>query len=153
VVNDVNTADLKRDPLAEECVYLSKNIFGILPDDGVIHAYKEAHKVVFFSGADELFYQALSQAIKRGCDLEAVECAWRLKDKSNVLTKKFNILFYLTEARSESFPIFVNQQASSFKAYFSLAFHLVRSLYKLVKGYFILKTSLFDSHRLTRRSL
>ena len=72
-------------------------------------------------------------------DIEAIEFALRRKIPQNVLTKKLLILCYLAESRNDYFATFVNEQDQPLRAFFELSLYTFRSLYKLLKGRFLIR--------------
>jgi phytoene dehydrogenase-like protein len=126
--------------LDRECALLCRGIFGVEPPPGCAEAYRGAHAVVFAEAPIEAQAAArIAEAVRRGWDLEALELALRLRDKDNALTKKLNILFYLMEARPEAFAAFVNLRPSPVRAWLRLSGETLRSVYKLFKGWILLR--------------
>jgi hypothetical protein len=123
--------------LDRECALLCRGIFGLEPPPGCVDAYRRAHAVVFSAAPAEA--ARFTEAVRRGWDLEALELALRLRDKDNALTKKVNILFYLMETRPEGFPLFVNTDRAPLRAWMRLTAETLRSAYKLLKGWVLLR--------------
>jgi hypothetical protein len=124
--------------LERECALLCRQIFGIAPPEGCVEAYQKANERVFEAVPAEARAAAqIAEAVRRGWDLEAMELAQRLRDKAGPLTKKVNILFYLVEARPQSFPHFVNVQATPWRGWARLIGETLRSVYKLLKGWWL----------------
>jgi hypothetical protein len=122
--------------LDRECALLCRQIFGVEPPPGCAEAYRQAHAVVFASVPPEA---GLAEAVRGAWDLEALEFAWRLRDKDNALSKKVNILFYVMEARPEGFSAFVNSGPAPLRAWAKLSYETLRSAYKLLKGGILLR--------------
>ena len=126
--------------LEGECANLCQRIFGMAPPEGCADAYRRAHAVVFANAPIEAGAAAqIAEAVRRGWDLEALEFALRLRDKEGPLTKKVNILFYVMEARPGSFDLFVNAESSALRAWLRLTGETLRSAYKLMKGWLLLR--------------
>jgi len=110
------------------------------PPEGCVDAYRRAHAVVFAEAPIAAGAAAqIAEAVRRGWDLEALEFALRLRDKEGPLTKKVNILFYVMEARPGSFDHFVNAESSVLRAWLRLTGETLRSAYKLLKGWLLLR--------------
>ncbi len=129
--------------LEKECGWLCQEVFGFKPDASIVRAYQEAHRIVFTDAEISLWQTRLARAVEKYYDLEAVEYAWRVRDKNNPLSKKMQILFYLVETDRRYFHLFVNRRKSWFKACLVMAYQGVRSAYKVTKGTMLLKTKLF----------
>lgn len=78
------------------------------------------------------------KAIKKTCDLEALEVASKHLKKLPVLSEKFKIMVYLAETRPENYNIFVNEQPGFIQACISLISSVLRTGYKVAKGMVIL---------------
>jgi hypothetical protein len=76
----------------------------------------------------------LGRLIERGIDLEALELALRRRARVNGLTQRFHALCYLVEVRPEYYARFVNEPPHFTTGVLVLAWHVIRSAYKLVKG-------------------
>ena len=71
-------------------------------------------------------------------DLEALEVAARHLGRLPILTEKFKVMIYISEAFPENYHLFVNEYARRLSGYFSLLFSGFRSAYKLLKGMILL---------------
>ncbi len=78
------------------------------------------------------------EAIKKTCDLEALEVASRHLKKLPVLSEKFKIMVYLAETRPENYKVFVNEEPGFISACISLISSLLRTGCKAVKGMVII---------------
>ena len=136
-----NSSPFDDQALAREFHYLARLIFCIDPKPGLAENYAKANAIVFLGADTGRIQKLMGEAIDRKCDLEALEIASRMKNKSNFLTQKIQILFYLMETQPDYFSLFVNRKGSAFKAYLLLCFQTSRSLYKLIKGALLLKRS------------
>jgi hypothetical protein len=76
----------------------------------------------------------LAGLVARGVDLEALEMALRRRLPGNGLTQRFQVLCYLVEVRPDSFDRFVNERPRFASGLLTLALHVARSAYKLIKG-------------------
>jgi hypothetical protein len=77
--------------------------------------------------------------VERALDVEALELALRRREPRNSLTAKLLILLYLAEARGSHFHFFVNEERARPRAFCLLALHTLRSLYKLLKGAYLIR--------------
>ena len=119
----------------QECRLLARQVFGLTPSEPCIASYRDANIVVFGPEAQrDVMHRRIAEAARLGWDLEALEFALRLRDKSGPLTKKLNILFYLIETTPAGFTLFVNSRRSVTRAWWSLSVQTFRSVYKLLKG-------------------
>jgi len=74
------------------------------------------------------------EAIKKTCDLEALEVASRHLKKMSVISEKFKIMVYLAETCPENYRVFVNEEPGFIRACISLISSLLRTGCKSVKG-------------------
>jgi len=81
----------------------------------------------------------LDRLIERGADLEALELAVRRSRRRNALTQRFQVLCYLAEVRPDNFERFVNERCRRPAGWLILGLHLLRSLYKLGKGRWLMR--------------
>lgn len=132
---------LSREPnLEAECAALCRRIFAMPPPPGCVEAYRRANAVVFDSAVADAHTMALiAEAVRRDWDLEAIEYALRFRDRTNPLTKKVNILFYIIEASPVGARIFVNDTPAVWRAWISLTAETLRSINKLLKGFLLLQ--------------
>jgi hypothetical protein len=139
-VNSNQAAGCDAQALAREFRYLAHLIFRVEPLPELVEAYLKANTIVFRGADVDRFQRLITAAVDKRGDLEAVEVVLRMKNKSNFLTQKMQILFYLMETRPEYFSLFVNQKQRRFKAYILLGLQTLRSSYKLIKGYLMLRS-------------
>ncbi len=128
--------------LAREFNYLAKLIFGVEPGPELAESYIKANTIIFCGASVDQIQKFMIAALERKYDLEAIEVALRLKTKSNFLTQKIQILFYLMETRPEYFSLFVNKKGSMPVAYILLSIQTLRSLFMLIKGVLLLRSPL-----------
>jgi hypothetical protein len=77
-------------------------------------------------------------AVRKICDLEALEVASRHFKKLPVLSEKFKIMVYLAETLPENYSVFVNERSNYLLSFLFLMRALFRTGYKITKGIFIL---------------
>jgi hypothetical protein len=142
-VNSEQAAGFDSKELARELKYLTHLIFRVEPVPELAEAYLKANTIVFHGADVERIQRLMMAAVDKRGDLEAVEVVLRTKNKSNFLTQKTQILFYLMETRPEYFSLFVNQKKSMVKAYIILGLQTLRSSYKLIKGHLLLRSRLY----------
>lgn len=82
----------------------------------------------------ELYYGV----IKMVDDLEALEVACRYRKKMPLLTLKFRLMVFLAETLPENQRFFVNERTSFIKGMCSTAVSLLRTIYKLCRGFYLL---------------
>ena len=129
--------------LDHECEELCLTLgFGV-PSDRVKNSYASAHKVIFGqerqNGRPGISEQLAAKAIRCGRDVEALEYALRRYDRYNALTKKVHLLAYLLEATPSYYEVFHSRRTARFCGYFLLIFYAFRSIYKMLKGKFLLR--------------
>ncbi len=78
------------------------------------------------------------QAIRQVEDLEALEIACRFAKKLPLLNWKFQAVLYLAETLPENQPDLVNEQTSFIKGGWLIFMAVLRSAYKLAKGFWLL---------------
>lgn len=71
-------------------------------------------------------------------DLEALELAARYLKKFTMLTKKFQIMIYLSETLPENYVMYINEKNNRFFGCLLLMTSTFRTLYKFVLGIFFL---------------
>lgn len=76
--------------------------------------------------------------IEKVQDLEALELAARHLKRLPILTIKFKIMLYLAETLPENYPKFISEKNNCFSGYLLLTASVIRSVYKLIKGFFLL---------------
>ncbi len=141
VVSEINVNDLM-----QECRILAKMLFGISAiSQEIVDQYVKANHFIFTPSIVDFstfltWQNLIIIAISQGEDIEALEFAMRLKmGKKNILTQKSLVLSYLIESRVEFFDRYVNEQRDRLKAHLLLVYFTLRSFYKVVLGFWILK--------------
>ena len=76
--------------------------------------------------------------IKTVNDVEALEVACRWRKKMSLLTLKFRLMVYLGETLPENQHFFINERTSFIRALCYTAVSLVRTMYKLCRGFYLL---------------
>jgi len=92
-----------------------------------------------FSGFSPEENQAFKEALRDVADLEALEIAARLKNKMPLLVTRFRLMVHLAENLPANQSVFVNSSNRRIPSYVSLMFGGVRTLYKRLKGRFLLR--------------
>ena len=123
--------------LQKEAEFLHFAIFGRSAPEALRSAYVSANHFLFREPNKYLDVK-VEAIVTRSIDIEAVEFALRRRTPDNVLSKKFLILCYLAEARSDHFEDFVNDRNRPLIAILQLSLHTLRSVYKLIKGNFLI---------------
>jgi hypothetical protein len=137
--NSEQTAGFDAKALEREFKHLAYLIFRVEPVPELAEAYLKANTIVFHDADVERIQRLMTAAVDEGGDLEAVEIVLRTENKSNFLSQKMQILFYLMETRPEYFPLFVNRKQSMVKGSILLGLQALRSAYKLIKGHLLLR--------------
>ena len=83
--------------------------------------------------------KAFEAAFKRVSDLEALELAARLREKLAPLVFRFRLMAHLAENLPANQSIFINSRDRRIRGYFSLFCGSLRTLFKSVKGSFLLR--------------
>ncbi len=78
------------------------------------------------------------ESIERVRDLEALELAARYLKRIPLLTEKFKIMVCLAETLPENYNKYINERDNRFLGYLLLICAGFRSIYKFVKGLFLL---------------
>ncbi len=120
--------------LADEAVYFHLRLFGAVPDPQVVSRYQAANAHLFGAAFST---PTVTRVLQRRLDAEAVEFVLRLRDRENVLTKKFQILLYVVESRSAYFEHFVNVRRMPIRACLLLVTAATRAGWLLLKGGFL----------------
>lgn len=123
--------------LSDELNHLHSLIFGFLPDSGLQSQYNEAHQV-YQKHIDEGQQSRLNAWIRNREDLISLEFFWRLKNKKNILSQKFLIIFYLTEVKKDYQDVYIGEKNDRL-AFWKLAYYTSLSCFRLVKGAFLYK--------------
>ena len=80
-------------------------------------------------------YYAIISSVE---DLEALEVACRYTGKNPLLPLKFNLMVFLAECVPENQHYFVNEHRRVLRGSLSLGAGLIRTCYKLCKGFYLL---------------
>ena len=124
--------------LFKEAEVFHQAIFGRPISQDIRAAFVSANQILL-NDALNVTPVRIDLILRRSLDVEAIELALRRRNPQNLLTRKFLILCYLTEARSVYFGDFVNEQYRPVRAFISLSFATCRSLYKLLKGHCLIR--------------
>lgn len=128
----------RHDLLSRQAEFLHEKIFGRPISQDIRAAFISAN-MTLLKDAEELATINIGLILQRSMDVEAIEFALRRRDARNLLTKKILILCYLTESRGAYYGNFVNDQHRPIKAFISLSLETCRSLYKLLKGIWLIR--------------
>ena len=123
--------------LRAEGEHLHSSIFGSRIPDPVLQKYVEAHQY-YLTSPEESELTWMAEVIRLGLDVEALEIALRFSDKCHLLVRKVKILVHITEAFDAYRPRFVNEHPQRLRAIVILAFHGLRTVWKFLKGKFLL---------------
>ncbi len=123
--------------LEKEAKYFYQKIFPGQAPQQIIEKYVAANQQLLPGSTGQ---DAIAQLVNKKADIEAIEIAWRFHARNNILTKKIHILVYLVETTPEHFHNFVEIRKRRILSYFVMGYHLIRSIYKLIKGKILLKS-------------
>ena len=123
---------MSHDKLLSEVNFFHSRIFGFLPSQDIQNDYIAAHKV-YGQYIQEHQQQKIDQLVFAQLDIISLEFYLRLKEKKNLLTQKFLILFYLTEVRPEYQSIFTSWKSDRF-AVLKLGYYTLKSFFYFLKG-------------------
>ena len=122
--------------LGREAEFFHQRIFGRPIPEAIREAFVAANSKLLRDAA--LKPVRIDLILRRSLDVEAIEFALRRMEPANVLSKKLFILCYLAESRSDYFGTFINQEARRISAFIKLSLFTCRSVYKLLKGRFLI---------------
>lgn len=123
--------------LVREVRALHRFVFNSDVSQDVSEKYVLAHDY-YLTGATNKDLLWMKRALQLGLDLEALEIALRIIKKNHILVQKIKILVYISESFTAYYGAFVNEHPQRRNAFFILSFHLIRSVYKFLKGTFLL---------------
>ena len=92
-----------------------------------------------FSGLSPEENQAFAKVLRSVSDLEALEVAARLRNRLPRLVSRFQLMVHLAENLPANQRVFINFSDRRIPGYFSVMFGGVRTLYKFIKGCFLLR--------------
>lgn len=101
--------------------------------------YNRASKIMF-QGYSPKENHAFQKALRDVPDLEALEVAARRHNKMPLLVSRFRLMVHLAESLPADQSVFINFSDRRIPSYFSLVFGGVRTLYKCLKGHFLLRS-------------
>ncbi|MBX9742863.1 MAG: NAD-dependent epimerase/dehydratase family protein [Chthoniobacterales bacterium] len=116
-----------------EAKILFKTLFSVSPSTKLIKRYLDAHQM---NKSMEICDPSIKYILSHQLDIEAVELA--IRPKKTILTKKLLMLTFLAEIDPITSQAMVNEKDCRFFAFASLFYFFIRSIYKKVKGHFLL---------------
>jgi len=119
-----------------EADHIHRALFGRAAPADLQRQYVSAMRDAPVAGALPL---ALDMLMEAGVDLEALELALRRRQPRNALTQRFQVLCYLAEVQPANYGRFVTERRRFLAGSLTLGMHIVRSMYKLVKGMWLLR--------------
>jgi len=122
---------IARDPREREARAVYRALFQRDPSEELVERYVAALDGVSLAEWPAIDFAAL---VDHGVDLEALEIAARRRNRRNAVTQRFQVVSYLAEAQAAHFNQFVNDRQQFLAATITLSAHLLRSIYKLLKG-------------------
>lgn len=94
---------------------------------------------ILFPGPMQKEDQVLAELLRTVSDLEALELAARRRNKMHPLVFRFRLMVHLAENIPANQRIFVNSSGRRIHSYISLVLGSIRTLYKFLKGSFLLR--------------
>jgi hypothetical protein len=94
---------------------------------------------ILFTGSSPEENRAVERALNCVSDLEALEFAARHQKKLPQLVYRFQLMVHLAESIPANQSVFVQSRDNKIRAYFSLLWGGLRTLYKFVKGWCLLR--------------
>jgi len=131
---------MNQDNLKLESIYFAKFFFSKEIADAAIMQYISGNQKIFLQDNNYTIQSSyIEQIVSNKADIEAIEYAWRLRDRQNILTKKIRIVFYILEVKSDYLSLFVNTKKSFLSSAAIIFLSALKSVYKLYKGKFLLR--------------
>lgn len=124
--------------LLGEGAYLFGRFFNTEPSALILKRYVEAHRALSLS-VTEQWKNTLSLIVRKNIDPQAVEYVMRLRSGKNPLSVKIALLHYLAEANRAYWSYFCTDKKSSITAMCALFFIAVDTVYRYLKGYYLVK--------------
>jgi hypothetical protein len=122
--------------LAGEARYLHRALFAQPISEEIVARYIDAHAQLFPETAPSTLLQTV---LARRLDAEAVELVLRRRAPANPLTRKFQVLCYLTETLPAYRANFYNDRTPLGHALRPLLSALIHSGWKSIKGTYLVK--------------
>ncbi len=116
---------------------LHASIFGTSIPEPVLQKYIEAH-LYYLTSPENSEVRWMSEAVRRGLDLEALEIALRFSHSGHLLVRKVKILVHIAEGFDAYRSWFINEKPRRAKAVVLLVGHLFQTGFKFLKGKFLL---------------
>ncbi|HYA43383.1 MAG TPA: hypothetical protein VEF34_18930 [Syntrophobacteraceae bacterium] len=124
--------------LEREAVYFHAAFFREKLHPDVVERYIAANRTCI-PAVDSQTLSSIETILSCRLDVEAVEYAFRLKDRHNVLTKKIQVLFYMVEVRSAYFGHFFNCRPKRLGAAADIFYAIALTVYKAIKGKYLIR--------------
>ncbi|OGL51390.1 MAG: hypothetical protein A3C43_06910 [Candidatus Schekmanbacteria bacterium RIFCSPHIGHO2_02_FULL_38_11] len=132
----IRSKEFYNELLSESCA-LHRAIFSSNAPPDVSKKYVIAHDYYLTETTDkDLLW--MKRALQLGLDLEALEIVLRIVSKEHILVRKVKILVYICESFCAYYSAFVNEHSQRGNALAILFYHATRSVYKFLKGTFLL---------------
>lgn len=127
--------------LAHEAEYFHQSLFQKIIPRELCSRYIESHRFIFKQGEEQIRMQELrlvEKIVDHQLDIEAIELVLRRYSPQNLLTQKIHILLYLAENDPKYYSHFYNKCRRHFFSFFILGFYLLQSVFKFLKGKFLI---------------
>jgi hypothetical protein len=128
--------------LIREGAYLSRRVFGVEPPPQLLERYVRANHTLLGEGRtteSSPLAQALRHMVSARLDVEALEFALRLRQRSNLVTQKVHLLSYLIETHAVFSSRYLNDRNRRVRGYVLLALHTIRGFWKYARGRRLMK--------------
>jgi hypothetical protein len=124
--------------LRAEADYFHRVLFGSPAPRPVTDQYLRLHAICF-PLADPAEKMTAERVVRLGLDAEAIECAFRLRGRKHLLTRKMNALLYLVEVRREYYPLFFNDRTALVMGKLRLLMAIFSWMGKAIWGEFLIR--------------
>jgi hypothetical protein len=123
--------------LRTEARALHRALFRSDPPEQIVARYVAAHSAGLgaCSPAESAW---LDSAVRAGVDLSALEFVLRRRNRKHVLVRKFHMMAYIAEGSAGYAPAFLNDEPRRARAFVELAFALLGSIWKFLRGQYLL---------------
>lgn len=125
--------------LAKEANYLFNSLFNLPPSPTITKRYIEAEATLWPDKSSSTLFNSscdMSYILYKRIDPEALEMA--IRKKKNILRNKLLLLSYLAEIEPDFSNLYLNHKENTALAFMHLAYGLLRTIVKTVKGHIIL---------------
>lgn len=124
--------------LEKEIQYFYHEIWGRDPDSITIERYINAHEKLNLIH-DRKQQDMIDLILDRKLNAEAIEFFLRTKNQNNLLTRKWVILFFLSECISDNYERFFISRKASFRGWIRIVFALLHTATSYLRGWWLVR--------------